>query len=106
MVIRDTNCGNVDGGELLERNIIAQSINTGHDVANIQFDLQGWQDTVHTHNTRYEGHLVNVKGHLDKIVRQLGTKELFLAGSWSQFHGVPDDRYFVYVLPYQSTVIA
>ena len=41
MVIRDTNCGNIDGGELLERNVIAQSINTGHDVANIQFDLQG-----------------------------------------------------------------
>jgi len=40
MVIRDTNCGNIDGGELLERNVIAQSINTGHDVANIQFDLQ------------------------------------------------------------------
>ena len=41
MVIRDTNCGNINGGELLERNVIAQSINTGHDVANIQFDLQG-----------------------------------------------------------------
>ena len=40
MVIRDTNCGNIDGGALLERNVIAQSINTGHDVANIQFDLQ------------------------------------------------------------------
>ena len=43
MVIRDTNCGNIDGGQLLERNVIAQSINTGHDVANIQFDLQGLQ---------------------------------------------------------------
>ena len=41
MVIRDTNCGDIDGGQLLERNVIAQSINTGHDVANIQFDLQG-----------------------------------------------------------------
>lgn len=38
--VRDTNCGNVEGGALLEREIIAQSINTGHDVANIQFDLQ------------------------------------------------------------------
>jgi hypothetical protein len=27
-------------GALLEREIIAQSINTGFDVANIQFDLQ------------------------------------------------------------------
>ncbi|XP_059084701.1 uncharacterized protein LOC131881768 [Tigriopus californicus] len=38
--VRDTNCGNLEGGALLEREIIAQSINTGHDVANIQFDLQ------------------------------------------------------------------
>ena len=28
------------GGPLLDREVIAQSINTGHDVANIQFDLQ------------------------------------------------------------------
>ena len=47
MVIRDTNCGNIDGGALLERNVIAQSINTGHDVANIQFDLQGGPVAVH-----------------------------------------------------------
>ena len=47
MVIRDTNCGNIDGGALLERNVIAQSINTGHDVANIQFDLQGGCVAVH-----------------------------------------------------------
>lgn len=40
MVIRDTNCENIDGGELLERNVLAQAINTGSDVANIQFDLQ------------------------------------------------------------------
>jgi len=38
--IRDTNCGDIEGGEPLERHVIAQSINTGHDVANIQFDLQ------------------------------------------------------------------
>ena len=40
MVIRDTNCGDINGGPLLDREILAQSINTGHDVANIQFDLQ------------------------------------------------------------------
>ena len=57
--VRDTNCGDINGGELLEREIIAQAINTGknilesfwacytflnlflgHDVSNIQFDLQ------------------------------------------------------------------
>ena len=38
--IVDTDCGNINGGNYLERNIIAQAINTGSDVANIQFDLQ------------------------------------------------------------------
>jgi hypothetical protein len=38
--VRDTACGNLESGLLLDREIIAQSINTGHDVANIQFDLQ------------------------------------------------------------------
>ena len=41
MVIRDTNCGDLEGGALLERNVLAQAINTGFDVVNIQFDLQG-----------------------------------------------------------------
>ncbi len=37
----DTVCGGDAGaGDPLERNIIAQSVNTGSDVANIQFDLQ------------------------------------------------------------------
>lgn len=40
MRIRDTTCGDLNAGPLLEREIIAQSINTGFDVANIQFDLQ------------------------------------------------------------------
>ena len=38
--VRDTECGNIEAGEFLEREIIAQAINTGHDVANIQLDLQ------------------------------------------------------------------
>lgn len=40
MVIRDTNCGDLNGGQPLERNVVAQAINTGSDVVNIQFDLQ------------------------------------------------------------------
>eukprot|EP00095_Tigriopus_kingsejongensis_P008632 maker-scaffold426_size175065-snap-gene-0.36 protein:Tk08632 transcript:maker-scaffold426_size175065-snap-gene-0.36-mRNA-1 annotation:"endoglucanase" len=40
MKVRDTNCGDLNGGALLDREIIAQAINTGSDVANIQFDLQ------------------------------------------------------------------
>ncbi len=39
--IVDTECGgSPDAGAPIERNIIAQSVNTGSDVANIQFDLQ------------------------------------------------------------------
>lgn len=38
--VQDTNCDDAYGGEPLEREIIAQAINTGHDVSNIQFDLQ------------------------------------------------------------------
>ena len=40
MKVRDTECGNIEAGEFLDREIIAQAINTGSDVANIQFDLQ------------------------------------------------------------------
>ena len=40
MKVQDTNCEDPLGGLALERDIIAQAINTGSDVANIQFDLQ------------------------------------------------------------------
>jgi len=40
MKIRETTCADINSGEFLEREIIAQSINTGSDVSNIQFDLQ------------------------------------------------------------------
>jgi len=40
MRVRDTECGDINSGELLERDIIAQAINTGSDVSNVQFDLQ------------------------------------------------------------------
>ena len=40
MKVQDTNCEDALGGIPLEREIIAQAINTGSDVANIQFDLQ------------------------------------------------------------------
>ena len=40
MVVRATDCNDRFGGEALERDIIAQSVNTGFDVSNIQFDLQ------------------------------------------------------------------
>jgi len=40
LVVKETVCGNRMAGRDLEKNIIAQSVNTGHDVANIQFDLQ------------------------------------------------------------------
>merc|ERR1711936_575634 len=40
MKVQDTNCEDPLGGMPLERDIIAQAINTGSDVANIQFDLQ------------------------------------------------------------------
>jgi len=41
MKVVDTVCGGAaDAGTPLEREIIAQSVNTGSDVANIQFDLQ------------------------------------------------------------------
>ena len=37
----DTVCGgSADAGSPIERDIIAQSVNTGSDVSNIQFDLQ------------------------------------------------------------------
>jgi len=39
-LVKETVCGNRMAGRDLEKNIIAQSVNTGHDVANIQFDLQ------------------------------------------------------------------
>ena len=35
-----TDCGELRGGPRLRRDIIAQSVNTGSDVSNIQFDLQ------------------------------------------------------------------
>jgi len=40
MVVRSTDCSDRLGGTKLERDIIAQSVNTGFDVSNIQFDLQ------------------------------------------------------------------
>merc|ERR1712059_109980 len=40
MVIRETNCLDRMAGRELEKHVIAQSVNTGHDVSNIQFDLQ------------------------------------------------------------------
>jgi len=40
LVVRETSCYDRMAGKELERNIIAQAINTGHDVSNIQFDLQ------------------------------------------------------------------
>ena len=38
--VRATDCSDRLGGAALERDIIAQSVNTGFDVSNIQFDLQ------------------------------------------------------------------
>jgi len=40
MVVKTTNCKDQMAGRDLEKHIIAQSVNTGHDVSNIQFDLQ------------------------------------------------------------------
>ena len=40
LVVRATDCSDRLGGAALERDIIAQSVNTGFDVSNIQFDLQ------------------------------------------------------------------
>ena len=40
LVVRATDCTDRLGGTKLERDIIAQSVNTGFDVSNIQFDLQ------------------------------------------------------------------
>ena len=40
MVVRATDCSDRLGGTALQRDIIAQSVNTGFDVSNIQFDLQ------------------------------------------------------------------
>ena len=40
LVVRSTDCSDRLGGTKLERDIIAQSVNTGFDVSNIQFDLQ------------------------------------------------------------------
>jgi len=40
LVVHETDCGELRGGPRLRRDIIAQSVNTGSDVSNIQFDLQ------------------------------------------------------------------
>ena len=40
LVVRETACYDRMEGRELDRNVIAQSVNTGHDVSNIQFDLQ------------------------------------------------------------------
>ena len=40
MKVQDTNCEDALGGIPLEKEIIAQAINTESDVANIQFDFQ------------------------------------------------------------------
>jgi len=40
LVVKETVCSDRMAGRDLEKNVIAQSVNTGHDVANIQFDLQ------------------------------------------------------------------